>query len=262
MDTLVGKNPWYVQWWSWWPSSQVVYNDSLIRDTAKWSRISGSFQAQGDEAYLTIGSGLAEDKIQIEPDTGSKVTAYYLIDDVAVWKCSEEAKEAEAGPDHAICPGEDTQLGKHNLNQYHYLWFKKGNLKDTLCKKGIFHANPKSTTTYLLQVKDFKYDISWDSVTVNVKPDCLDPEIPNVITPNGDGYNDIFKPETKYDIRYEFSIYNRWGKLIYSGDENNPWDGKINGRKVSEGVYYYVLKAHNHLTGYKKEFSGEITVIY
>lgn len=61
--------------------------------------------------------------------------------------------------------------------------------------------------------------------------------IPNVITPNNDGYNDYWTIENLHLYpSHEILIYNRFGKEIYrSRNYEQNWDG--NG--LSNGVYYY-----------------------
>ena len=64
--------------------------------------------------------------------------------------------------------------------------------------------------------------------------------VPNVITANGDGWNDIFMIDylNQYDIR-KLTIFNRWGTIVYQSDNyQNDWDGG----NVSDGVYFYVLE--------------------
>ena len=68
-------------------------------------------------------------------------------------------------------------------------------------------------------------------------------EIPQGLSPNGDGLNDFLIIEAPHDIK----IYNRHGKLIYVGDQNNPWDGTANrgtytsGERLPVGTYFYVV---------------------
>lgn len=84
--------------------------------------------------------------------------------------------------------------------------------------------------------------------------------IPNVITPNGDGINDLFEIVTGGITEFDLIIQNRWGEVIYtSTDPLKHWDGKSNGVFVSEGVYFYQLK----LTTIKEtlKFHGNVTVI-
>ncbi len=89
--------------------------------------------------------------------------------------------------------------------------------------------------------------ISYESI--HVEPSELN--IPNVFTPNGDGYNDYFRVSAK-SLRYlHIKVYNRQGVKVYEfeGQGNvlkdyEGWDGKINGHgNASPGVYYYVIRA-------------------
>lgn len=79
--------------------------------------------------------------------------------------------------------------------------------------------------------------------------------LPNVFTPNEDGVNEYFEALKepfcpRFVRRVQLSVYNRWGKEVYSYDSDEQqrqetslyrfWDGRIaTGKKVSAGVYYY-----------------------
>jgi len=70
------------------------------------------------------------------------------------------------------------------------------------------------------------------------------PFIPNVFTPNGDGYNDMFLIDAESNSGFHVSIYDRWGKEVFHSDsEKDAWNGLINnnGNEASDGTYYYVL---------------------
>lgn len=79
----------------------------------------------------------------------------------------------------------------------------------------------------------------------------------NVITPNGDGINDVFDYSSlmKKDEPM-LQIFDRYGKLIFSGDYTNRfiWDGKLTGKTVSTGSYWYIMRwkepGSNRLTQY------------
>jgi gliding motility-associated-like protein len=62
-------------------------------------------------------------------------------------------------------------------------------------------------------------------------------EMPNVFTPNDDGFNDRFVPLLNYHIaRWKLIIYNRWGQMIYeTTNPENGWDGG----EHTPGVYYW-----------------------
>lgn len=57
-------------------------------------------------------------------------------------------------------------------------------------------------------------------------------EIPNLFTPNGDGVNEVFLPNT------DLEIYNSSGHLLYKG--TTGWDGTYNGQELRTDTYYYV----------------------
>lgn len=62
-------------------------------------------------------------------------------------------------------------------------------------------------------------------------------QMPNIFTPNNDGYNDKFVPLMKYNVEsYKLVLYNRWGDKIYqTTDLENGWDGW----DCSSGMYYW-----------------------
>ena len=62
----------------------------------------------------------------------------------------------------------------------------------------------------------------------------------NVITPNGDGFNDVFEPQLEGDfVNIEMEIYNRWGKRVYrqEGKEAPRWDAT----EMPDGVYFCAI---------------------
>lgn len=63
----------------------------------------------------------------------------------------------------------------------------------------------------------------------------------NVFTPNADGINDVWTPESDCNLEgSSLLVYNRWGVLVFSGNNAlRGWDGSINGSPASEGVYFY-----------------------
>lgn len=70
--------------------------------------------------------------------------------------------------------------------------------------------------------------------------------LPNVITPNGDGENDVFRPfePWRYVESVDFKVYNRWGNIIYNAtDPILGWQGTSlqTDAAVSDGVYYYTI---------------------
>ncbi|MCK5846111.1 MAG: choice-of-anchor L domain-containing protein [Bacteroidales bacterium] len=82
-------------------------------------------------------------------------------------------------------------------------------------------------------------------------------EVPNVITPNGDGFNDIFyiKNITKLQSS-KLMIYNRWGTKVFSVENyKNDWDGD----DLPDGVYYWYLEYKTYFR--ESVEKGTVTII-
>ena len=79
------------------------------------------------------------------------------------------------------------------------------------------------------------------------------PFIPQGFSPNGDNANDWFNIQGLYNIfeRHELKIFNRYGTLIFDGNNDKPWYGLINrginnhGKIVPVGTYYYILNLND-----------------
>jgi gliding motility-associated-like protein len=79
-------------------------------------------------------------------------------------------------------------------------------------------------------------------------------KIPNIITPNGDAYNQYFYIN-KIELyrKSELTILDRWGKQVYHAKNyQNNWDGT----GLSRGVYFYVLDLKEN----NKVYKGTLTI--
>ncbi len=89
----------------------------------------------------------------------------------------------------------------------------------------------------------------FDIYQFNILTENCPPVIPQGFSPNGDGTNDWFNIQGLYDIftEHELLIYNRYGTLIFEGNNNKPWYGITNrginnrGKLVPVGTYYYIV---------------------
>jgi len=87
--------------------------------------------------------------------------------------------------------------------------------------------------------------------------------IPNAFSPNDDGLNDLFRP-ANLDPQFidVFQIFNRFGQLVYDGNQNNNegWNGRLNG--VGQPVEGYVYLIEYTMPGLEtKKVRGEIVLI-
>lgn len=114
------------------------------------------------------------------------------------------------------------------------------------------------------------YNKCWQYDTVYIKTKVCDIKeneyifIPNAFTPNNDGLNDEYKIAGKNIDKFEMSIYNSWGELVYhTNNTSNGWDGTYKGKEAQIGVYTVVLtiKTNNNKQTQNKSINSIIHLI-
>lgn len=84
-------------------------------------------------------------------------------------------------------------------------------------------------------------------------------QIPNGISPNGDGFNDAwYLPWLNGMTDYSIVISNRWGQVIFqTNDYSTPWDGTYLGNSLPAADYFYVIKLSDNTI-----YEGVISIKY
>lgn len=122
--------------------------------------------------------------------------------------------------------------------------------------KAIASEGPKCLFYGWMPGKDYNVVANVATESGCVQTDTLglhtpDVDLPNVLTPNDDGYNDVLL------VGYDLKVFNRWGNLLYSG--TGGWDGRYKGQYVAAGTYFYVVKL-THENGKVSEYKCSVTV--
>lgn len=96
-----------------------------------------------------------------------------------------------------------------------------------------------------------------------VVDDCSDAVyIPDIFSPNSDGINDYFLPQSKDVELIDMKIYDRWGSLLFqTKSAANGWDGTNRQAKMPVGVYVYIMNFVNIKTKYRFQRSGDIMLV-
>jgi gliding motility-associated-like protein len=100
--------------------------------------------------------------------------------------------------------------------------------------------------------------VTSNSITVSISiPEKI--IIPNAFTPNGDGSNDTWSIAALLSYpNCTVSIYNRYGEAVYqSKGYQHPWDGRLNGKQLPVGTYYYIIDPQRD----SQKLSGPVTIL-
>jgi gliding motility-associated-like protein len=250
---------------SYLPYTPQVQNDSgvFLSDKLGWTLISGTYQAQGGEKYITIGNfspDVYTDTLLVNSDIGMANIAYYMVDAVFVYEC-DSTKLAEAGEDKTICKDSSVRIGAPIQAGCHYKWTPPDGLNNDTLSQPM--ANPQQTTSYYLVMSDPFYQLTADSVTVFVDNNCLPEEvyIPNIFSPNNDGINDGLYIRGQHIKEAHFTVYNRWGEVVFETvNLTIGWKGQYKNKDCAEGVYFYVAEV-TFESGESKVKKGSVSLV-
>lgn len=147
-----------------------------------------------------------------------------------------------------------------DLNCESYMW-STGDVTQTVTISAPGHYSVTSTLQGCASEAQF-----------TIQDMCIyDPILPNVMTPNGDGSNDVFIVRNMDpNVPNQLTIYNRWGTKVYEkknyqtycldGEEvvHNPTEG-FTAEGLSDGVFFYVFHYEDAVKSV--DYHGTVTVI-
>ena len=146
---------------------------------------------------------------------------------------------ANAGPrDTVVALNQPLQLTASG--SANYLWTPAQWLSNASIANPV--ALPQNDIVYVVKVSNNSGCSDVDSIRVKVYKLTAGFYVPSGFSPNGDGRNDYFRPIAigmrSVDL---FRVYNRWGKLLYSGSyfAEGGWDGTYSGRPQDPGTYVW-----------------------
>jgi len=158
--------------------------------------------------------------------------------------------QIQFGPDTTfLCPGDTLLLNAGEGTSWSWGGDASTNTSQfyTVTSPGIFSATVTSTC-----------GLGSDQIVVlpcaNEDPadsNIVEFTFPNVITPNGDGINDLYEIENLPE-NTEVIILNRWGNAVFSSaNYQNNWDGKdTSGKELADGVYTYKFTTETGTIGH------------
>ncbi|MFN8300294.1 MAG: gliding motility-associated C-terminal domain-containing protein [Chitinophagales bacterium] len=119
-------------------------------------------------------------------------------------------------------------------------------------------VQPEDGTRYQLKVTESGCAVDCN-YTVYVKNGLL---LPTAFTPNGDGVNDVFRILNTNIKLLNFSIYNRWGEMVFSTtDITEGWDGVYKDVPQPMSTFVWTCEYVISNTGKRKLAKGNVTLL-
>jgi gliding motility-associated-like protein len=104
-----------------------------------------------------------------------------------------------------------------------------------------------------------------NSFSLNVEEDiCPEIIVHDVITPNGDGFNDVWVIEGIQNYpKSAVQVFDKWGDKLYEqSGYNNNWAGRgSKGELLPDGTYFYIVKLNApNAAGGQNQFKGSLLI--
>ena len=253
-------------------NSLEVHYESVKLDVHKHKLIQQSEKVNSGKVdeYHPLTSGLNGYHIY---HTKPEETGSEIINVKAINRCNETFYSNEQQSivlRGEVLPDEQSISLNWNLNRFwetdhlkHEIWYLKDGdnnwqLVATVDNQTVYNYNYLNISLFhSFRIKEINLDKNFESwsntVEVKVTDNLL---IPDVFTPNDDGYNDIWEIWNIDSFHFRsLTIYDKTGSAVFICKNGfRPWDGKINGT-VYQGTYFYTITFEGS-TRY-----GQITVL-
>jgi gliding motility-associated-like protein len=130
-----------------------------------------------------------------------------------------------------------------------YWTFGNGNSSEEQNPSNTYFSNGSYVVTQYVTGDLGCTDSASTTIIISTVTNEITTLIPNAISPNGDGKNDVWKLGF-INLLYasaKVTVYNQWGQeLFYSEGYEIPWDGTYQAEAVPDGTYFYVIDLNDN----------------
>ena len=218
--------------------------------TIQWSN--------GNNSSINNNLSSGNYSVTITDNNGCKYIA-----DVEVDFVNGPLAQFTASPTYTTMENPIIYFYNYSINANYYLWDFDDLTFSNLFSPQHMYQNPGNYNVTLI-VTDENNCKDTAEALITIK-EISTFYVPNAITPDGDGENDIFTLfATNIDLNtFEMRIFDRWGEqLFYTQNINQGWDGTFNGQLVKQDSYVYVMKFVDLEKGELHKLIGKVLVIY
>ncbi len=126
-------------------------------------------------------------------------------------------------------------------------------------------VNWQSSATFLNIAKGVSYTVyvRENGCAIVTIPNVVYLNLPNFISPNGDGINDVWRPiGANSTLNVRIQIFDRYGKVIYQAEGSNAlsWNGRVGTKPLAAGSYWYYITYNDDRALIKLKYQGYITI--
>ena len=208
----------------------------------EWEGGLGTAVPLGMEALETMGYVL------VARDSASGGQCWEYRDTVAV-RVEDIASHPRPEAEVAFCPGEAVEIGVGAVAGFSYRWEPREGLQDWTASRTV--AAPKEGLVYVLVAVGDTHLTRCGELRMPVALVTDGCAVQDVLTPNGDGVNDVLDLGTHAGA-VRLAVYDRWGAEVFTDSGySNGWRAE----GLPEGVYWYVAEAAG------RRWAGVVTVI-
>jgi gliding motility-associated-like protein len=159
----------------------------------------------------------------------------------------------------AFCHNAPIQLEAQSVPEATYTWISLTSAHDSEIVKTSydnFNTEIEASGSYQLTVENHGCSfVSHVMTTKRLPADSV--FVPNIITPNGDGYNDQFTIAQQGFDKYSLTIINRYGTVIFRANENSDWWPE----EGTSGIYFWVLNYFAACENRERQIKGTLHVV-
>jgi gliding motility-associated-like protein len=222
-----------------WDSSTVAPPSTLT--AFFWDFGGQGVSITKDTAYIFPSSGLYTIKHIVYSNSGCSDTILRVVNITPRPKAGFYFSSTNTG--YVI----NSSIAFVDSSKYANSWswnFGNGQISNVQNPSTLYNSNGTYTVTQIVKDALGCSDTLRKLVRISNIAGEITKLIPNIVTPNGDGKNDIWRLDfiDVFFPKAHIEIFNRWGEKIFESDGyNNAWDGSYKGNPLPVGAYLFTI---------------------
>lgn len=201
-----------------------------------WSISPAGLTIDAANGELNISNGLTNTTFTIQ-----YVTNGQCIDSTTFDVTIDDSVTADAGPDQILNIQNETQLEAIDpaIGSGQWSVSNDAQITNELDPYSNINNLPSGETTCYWTVSNGVCPSATDTMRIQVN----DLAVPDVITPNGDGFNDAYVVPGIENKISTIEILNRWGQTVFKQENyQNDWEGTdMNGELLPDDTYFFII---------------------